>query len=56
MGWNSYDAFGDSVTEAETLANAQFMKDRLLAHGWNYVVIGFRWYDSVTTYRLASRS
>jgi hypothetical protein len=50
MGWNSYDAYGDSVTEAETLANAQYIKDHLLVHGWKYVVIDFRWYDSVTTY------
>ena len=50
MGWNSYDAFGDSVTEAETLANARYMKEHLLAHGWNYVVVDFRWYDSATTY------
>jgi alpha-L-fucosidase len=50
MGWNSYDAFGDSVTEAETLANARYLKKHLLAHGWNFVVIDFRWYDSVTTY------
>jgi hypothetical protein len=47
MGWNSYDTFGDSVTEAETLANATYMKDHLLSHGWNYVVIDFRWYDPV---------
>lgn len=47
MGWNSYDTFGDSVTEAETLANAAYMKDHLLSHGWNYVVIDFRWYDPV---------
>jgi hypothetical protein len=50
MGWNSYDAFGDSVTESEVLANACYMKQHLLAHGWNYVVIDFRWYDSETTY------
>jgi hypothetical protein len=49
MGWNSYDTYGDSVTEQETLANAQSMKDHLLAHGWKYVVIDFRWYDSVVT-------
>jgi hypothetical protein len=45
MGWNSYDAFGDSVTEAEVLANAQYMKDHLLSHGWQYCVVDFRWYD-----------
>src|SRR5690242_3112007 len=27
MGWNSYDAFGDSVTEAETLANAAWRSE-----------------------------
>jgi hypothetical protein len=50
MGWNSYDAFGDSVTEAEVMANASYMEEHLLSHGWNYVVIDFRWYDSTITY------
>lgn len=49
MGWNSYDAFGDTVTEDEVRANARYMKEHLLAHGWNYVVIDFRWYDSEPT-------
>jgi alpha-galactosidase len=47
MGWNSYDTFGDSVTEGETLGNAAYMKDHLFSHGWNYVVVDFRWYDPV---------
>ncbi|MEO7099388.1 MAG: glycoside hydrolase family 27 protein [Luteolibacter sp.] len=50
MGWNSYDAWGGSVTEAEVLANASYMKEHLLSHGWKYVVIDFRWYDSVSSY------
>jgi hypothetical protein len=49
MGWNSYDAFGDTVTEDQTLANAQSMHDHLLAHGWNTIVIDFRWYDPQPT-------
>jgi hypothetical protein len=49
MGWNSYDAFGDSVTEAEVLANARYMKDHLASHGWKYVVVDFRWYDPKPT-------
>ena len=48
MGWNSYDAWGSSVTEKEVLANACYMREHLLAHGWKYVVIDFRWYDSVS--------
>lgn len=46
MGWNSYDAFGDSVTEAEVLANATFVRDNLLQYGWDTVVVDYRWYDS----------
>jgi hypothetical protein len=49
MGWNSYDAFGDAVTETQVLANAQAMHDRLLPHGWNTIVIDFRWYDPQPT-------
>jgi len=45
MGWNSYDGFGDSVTEAETLANARAIQKYLKPHGWQYVVVDYRWYD-----------
>jgi alpha-galactosidase len=50
MGWNSYDAWGSSVTEDETLANAQYMEVNLLSHGWKYVVIDARWYDPISSY------
>ena len=43
MGWNSYDAFGDSVTEAEVLANAAWLKEHLQPLGWDTVVVDFRW-------------
>lgn len=49
MGWNSYDAFGDTVTEDELLANAKYVKEKLLHHGWKYIVIDFRWYDPEPT-------
>ncbi|HKI68417.1 MAG TPA: hypothetical protein VKA67_02425, partial [Verrucomicrobiae bacterium] len=45
MGWNSYDAYGDSVRESEVLANARWLKQHLQPLGWNTVVIDFRWYD-----------
>lgn len=45
MGWNSYTSFGGSVTEAEVMANARFMREKLLPLGWEYVVVDFRWYD-----------
>lgn len=50
MGWNSYDAWGTSVDESEVLANARYMHEHLLAHGWQYIVIDARWYDTVSSY------
>lgn len=50
MGWNSYDSLGTSITEAEALANARAMKEKLLPHGWQYFVIDARWYDSVSSF------
>ena len=47
LGWNSYDNFGDAVTEAETLANAEWLKQHLQPFGWDTVVVDFRWYDSL---------
>jgi hypothetical protein len=45
MGWNSYDAFGDSVVESEILSNALWLREHLQPMGWDTVVIDFRWYD-----------
>ncbi len=45
MGWDSYDAFGDSVRESEVLANAEWMKKYLQPMGWDTVIVDFRWYD-----------
>ncbi len=49
LGWNSYDSFSDSVTEAETLSNALWMKKNLQPFGWDTVVVDFRWYDPQPT-------
>lgn len=46
MGWNSYDAFGSSVTEEEFLANATYVRDKLKESGYQYVVIDYRWSDA----------
>jgi alpha-galactosidase len=45
MGWNSYDGYGDNVTEAEMLANARAIARELKPFGWQYVVVDYRWYD-----------
>jgi hypothetical protein len=43
MGWNSWDAYGTTVTEAEVKANADYMAKNLKAHGWQYVVVDIQW-------------
>jgi hypothetical protein len=45
MGWNSWDCYGTTVTEAEVLANARFMAEHLLPHGWDTVVVDIDWSD-----------
>ncbi|GKQ39134.1 glycoside hydrolase family 27 protein [Streptomyces sp. A012304] len=45
MGWNSWDCYGTTVTEDEVLANASFMHEHLLAHGWDTVVVDIQWYE-----------
>lgn len=46
MGWNSWDCFGPTVTEAEVKANADYMAKHLKAYGWDYIVVDIRWYVS----------
>lgn len=45
MGWNSYDSFGGSVTEQETMDAATTLKAKLQPFGWNAVVVDYLWYD-----------
>lgn len=44
MGWNSWDCFGPTVTEAEVKANADYMSTFLKPSGWEYIVVDIRWY------------
>ena len=44
MGWNSWDCYGPTVTEAEVKANADYMAEHLKSHGWQYVVVDIRWF------------
>lgn len=43
LGWNSWDSFGQAVTEDEVKANADFMAARLAKLGWRYVVVDIEW-------------
>jgi hypothetical protein len=44
MGWNSWDCYGPTVTEAEVKANADYMGEKLKQHGWEYIIVDIRWY------------
>ncbi|MCD8303000.1 MAG: NPCBM/NEW2 domain-containing protein [Prevotellaceae bacterium] len=43
-GWNSWDCYYSSVTEAELMQNARYMRDNLMDYGYEYVVCDIRWY------------
>ena len=45
MGWNSWDAYGTTVTESEVKANAEYMAAHLKNHGWQYIVVDIQWSD-----------
>lgn len=44
MGWNSWDSFGETVTERDIRANARVMAQRLKRFGWRYVTVDMGWY------------
>jgi len=39
LGWNPAGVYGGSATNAEILANAKYLHDKLLSHGWNTVAL-----------------
>ncbi len=45
MGWNSWDCFATTVTEAQAKAQADFMAAKLKVHGWQYIVVDIQWYE-----------
>jgi len=49
MGWNSWDGFATTVTEAQTRAQADFMSANLHRHGWEYIVVDIQWYEPNAT-------
>lgn len=45
MGWNSYDYYDTTVTEADIKVNAEYMAKYLKPYGWEYVVVDIAWYS-----------
>lgn len=44
MGWNSWNSYGQTISEADVRATADVMAQKLKAFGWQYVVIDEGWY------------
>jgi alpha-galactosidase len=44
MGWNSWDAYGLTITEAQFRANVAVLREKLLPFGWRYAVIDEGWF------------
>ena len=45
MGWNSWDSFGTTITEAQAKQQADFMAEHLLPHGWRLLTVDIQWYE-----------
>jgi len=45
MGWNSWDSFGTTITEAQVKQQADFMAEHLLPHGWCILTVDIQWYE-----------
>ena len=45
MGWNSWDCFGTTITEAQSKAQADAMAEKLKPFGWQYFTVDIQWYE-----------
>ena len=45
MGWNSWDCFGTTLTEALAKTQADYLASHLKPHGWEYLVVDIQWYE-----------
>ena len=49
MGWNSWDAFGPTIDEAQARATAAIMAEKLLPHGYDVFTVDIQWYEPGAT-------
>lgn len=45
LGWNSWDAFGTTVTETQIKQQADFMAAKLKSRGWQHITVDIHWYQ-----------
>jgi hypothetical protein len=49
LGWNSWDCFATTVTEAQAKGQADVMARLLRDHGWEYLTVDIQWYEPSAT-------
>ncbi len=49
MGWNSWNSFATTITEAQALETAQIMAAKLLPHGYTIFTVDIQWYEPNAT-------
>ncbi|UIJ43859.1 glycoside hydrolase family 27 protein [Sphingomonas cannabina] len=45
MGWNSWNSFATTITEAQALENAAIMATKLKPHGYDVFTVDIQWYE-----------
>ena len=45
MGWNSWNSFATTITEAQARETARIMADRLLPFGYDIFTVDIQWYE-----------
>ena len=45
MGWNSWNSFATTITEAQTIEQAQIMARELLPAGYDILTVDIQWYE-----------
>ncbi len=45
MGWNSWNSFATTITEAQARETAQIMADKLLPFGYDIFTVDIQWYE-----------
>ncbi|WP_277969849.1 glycoside hydrolase family 27 protein [Sphingomonas echinoides] len=49
MGWNSWNSFATTITEAQARETAAIMREKLLPFGYNIFTVDIQWYESNAT-------
>lgn len=45
MGWNSWNSFATTITEAQALETARIMQEKLLPFGYDVFTVDIQWYE-----------